>query len=65
MTRYVAGAVFIILSACAMTKPGMTPETKAKDRYDCEQQAYALAQGNPWMLSNGLFRDCMRARGYR
>lgn len=48
-----------------MTKPGMTPESKAKDRYECEQEAYAAANGNAGLLSNGLYRDCMRARGYK
>lgn len=53
------------LAGCAtMTKPGMTPESKAKDRYDCEQQTYQAANGNTMMLSNGLYRDCMRSKGY-
>jgi hypothetical protein len=53
-------------AACAtMTKPGMTVQSKAQDRYQCEQEAYKAAHGNPWMISNGLYRDCMRARGYR
>lgn len=43
----------------------MTDEGKAKDRYECETQAYQLAGANPMMLSNGLYRDCMKARGYR
>jgi len=52
-----------VLGACAtMTKSGMTPQSKAKDRYACEQQAYKAAHGNPLLVSNGLYRDCMRAR---
>jgi hypothetical protein len=46
-------------------KTGMTPESKAKDRYECEQQTYQAANGNMGLLSNGLYRDCMRARGYK
>lgn len=54
------------LTACStLTKPGMTPESKAQDRYECEHEAYRIAAGNPWMVSNGLYRDCMKARGYR
>jgi len=54
-----------LLGACAtMTKPGMTAQSKAKDRYACEQQAYDAAHGNPLLVSNRLYRDCMRARGY-
>lgn len=48
-----------------MTKPDMTAQSKAQDRYACEQEAYQAAGGNAWMLSNGLYRDCMRARGYQ
>lgn len=54
------------LAGCAsMSKPGMTAESKAKDRYECEQETYAAAAGHVGMLSNGLYRDCMRARGYQ
>lgn len=54
------------LSSCAtMTKPGITIESKARDRYECEQQTYAAASGNALLVSNGLYRDCMRARGYK
>lgn len=56
----------MLLTGCAtMVKPGMTPDSKAADRYACEQEAYTAAAGNAFMLSNGLYRDCMRARGYR
>lgn len=48
-----------------MTKPDMTEDGKAKDRYACEQETYQAAGGNLGLLSNGLYRDCMRARGYR
>lgn len=66
MKSIIAGAVFVLLGACAtMVKPGMTADSKAKDRYECEQEVYHVAGGNPWMLSNGLYRDCMRARGYQ
>jgi hypothetical protein len=66
MRRLVAiAACFATLLACStMVKSGMTPESKAKDRYECEQDVYKVANGNPGMLSNGLYRDCMRARGY-
>jgi hypothetical protein len=58
--------VCAVLPACTtMTKPDMTTESKARDRYECEQQAYAAAGGNALLLSNGLYRDCMRARGYK
>ncbi len=50
------------LSACTMAKPGMTPDSKAKDRYECEKEAYdSNARG---LQLDGLYRDCMRARGY-
>lgn len=48
-----------------MTRPDTTPEAKAKDRYACEQETYQAAAGSVGMLSNGLYRDCMRARGYQ
>jgi hypothetical protein len=55
----------LALAGCTtLTKPGMTPESKAKDKYECEQEVYHAAGGNVGMLSNGLYRDCMRARGY-
>ena len=57
-------AVAAVAGCTTLTKPGMTPESKAKDKYECEQQVYQVAGGNPGMLSNGLYRDCMRARGY-
>lgn len=60
--RYV---ILLLLAGCTMTKPDMTPEGKAKDRYECEQETYHAARGNTMMLSNGLYRDCMKARGYR
>ena len=61
----VAIALCALLAGCAtMHKPGETPESKAKDRYECEMQVYQVSNGNPGMVSNGLYRDCMRARGY-
>ena len=64
--KFLTGAAILCLVGCAtMTKPGMTPESKAKDRYECEQEAYTAAGGNAALLSNGLYRDCMRARGYK
>lgn len=46
-----------------MTKPGMTPQSKAQDRYDCERQVYdSHATGT--LVQNQMYRDCMRARGY-
>lgn len=63
--KIVAGVALLLTGCSTMTKPGMTPESKAQDRYACEQEVYKVAQGNPGMLSNGLYRDCMRARGYK
>lgn len=65
MTRYIAGAVFILLSACAtMVKPDMTPESKQQDRYDCVKETNdSNAKG--WMSQNSMYRDCMKARGYQ
>jgi len=56
----------VLLAGCAMTKPGMTPESKANDRDECKQRAYEQAQGsgNVMLTSNTLYRICMRARGY-
>ncbi|HEX4051177.1 MAG TPA: hypothetical protein VHY19_09885 [Steroidobacteraceae bacterium] len=54
----------LMIGCTTMTKPGMTSQSKAKDRYECEQQAYTAAGGNPLLVSNRLYRDCMRARGY-
>lgn len=55
----------LALSACAtMTKPGMTEESKAKDRYECEHEALDTRHAGGLMV-NGLYRDCMRARGYK
>lgn len=60
------GVVIYLLTGCAtMHKPGETPEGKAQDRYTCEQQTYVAAGGNTMLLSNGLYRDCMRAKGYK
>jgi hypothetical protein len=54
------------LAGCAtMHKPGETVDSKAVDRYACEQDTYVVANGNPGMLSNGFYRDCMRAYGYK
>lgn len=44
-----------------MTKPGVTPESRMKDRAECEQAA-APAQA---LNAYAIYRDCMRARGYR
>lgn len=61
-----AVGIMLWASGCTtLTKSGMTPESKAKDRYECEREAYQAANGAPGLLSNGLYRDCMRARGYR
>lgn len=67
MKRLTMCAIMLaILAGCAtMYKPGETVDSKAQDRYACEQEAYAVANGNPLMLSNGFYRDCMRAKGYK
>lgn len=58
--------IVLLLAGCTtMTKPDMTADGKAKDRYECEQETYHATGGNAMLLSNGLYRDCMRARGYR
>jgi hypothetical protein len=55
----------MLVAGCAtMHKPDETPQIKAQDKYECEQQTYAAASGNSLLLSNGFYRDCMRARGY-
>lgn len=59
-------AMSLLATGCAtMHKAGETVDGKARDRYECEQEVYTVAAGNAFMLSNGLYRDCMRARGYR
>lgn len=66
MTRYRAVLLCAAATAagCAtLHKPGETPEGKAQDRYQCEKEAYdSRAHG---LERNGLYRDCMRARGYK
>jgi hypothetical protein len=53
----------VLLSACAtMTKPGMTPQSKAQDRYDCERQVYD-SHATGALVQNAMYRDCMRAPG--
>lgn len=66
MVRLTTILVYAVLAAgCTMTKPYMTVQSKAQDRYACEQETYAAAGGSAMMLSNGFYRDCMRARGYK
>lgn len=63
--KYILLAAAMLAGCATMHKADETPEGKARDRYACEQEVYQVAGGNPYMLSNGLYRDCMRARGYR
>lgn len=66
LKRCVLPMLALLVAACAtMHKPGETVDGKAQDKYACEQEVYAVANGNPMMLSNGLYRDCMRAKGYK
>jgi hypothetical protein len=58
-------AALTACGGCTMTKADMTAESKARDRYECEQETYGAANGNAMLLSNGFYRDCMRARGYK
>lgn len=52
-------------SGCAsMHKPDETAQARAKDHYECEHEAYASTEGAPTLIAGGLYRDCMRARGY-
>lgn len=57
----------VALTGCATMHqtPRESTDQHAKDHYECEQETYAAAQGHIGMLSNGLYRDCMRARGYK
>jgi len=64
-TRLLCCVLLSLVGCATMHKPDETPEQKAQDRYECEREAYTAAGGNSRLLSNGLYRDCMRARGYK
>jgi hypothetical protein len=51
-------------TGCALHKPGETSESNAQDQNQCEHEAYEASGGSPGLLSNGVYRDCMRAKGY-
>lgn len=55
---------WLLLSACAtLHKPGITQDEANKDQYECERDAFnSHAQG---LMRSALYKDCMRARGYR
>lgn len=56
--------VAALLAGCALTNPNVTPGQQAKDKYECEHEAYSSTQGAATFVADGLYRDCLRARGY-
>jgi hypothetical protein len=54
------------LSGCAtMHKPGETPEQVTKDQYECHREAYTAMSGKVGLVTDAMYRDCLRARGYK
>jgi hypothetical protein len=60
----VAALVWITGCTDTFTKPGITQDQANKDRYECQQQAFAAEQNRPMYMVNALYQDCMKARGY-
>jgi hypothetical protein len=58
----IAACVATLSARAAVTKPSMTPQNKTKDHCECVQEIYKVANGNPGMLSNGLYRDYLSWR---
>ena len=59
--KLVVLAVASCLTACTMTKYGITQAQADQDSYECRREARTITNGAPI----DAYRDCMHARGYR
>lgn len=63
--RYVAMAAAVAallwLTACTMTKAGVSQDQANRDVYECNREARSINRG----AVMDAYRDCMHARGYK
>lgn len=56
-----AVAALLWLTACTMTKAGISQDQANQDVYECNRESRSITRG----AVMDAFRDCMHARGYK